>query len=345
MNKKWSSHGSSSDNEQRATPRLLDNKYSIIKNLGGTISTKAHLAKDITNSEKLAIKIAEKSEKEELEREYDLLCSFDHPNIIRPHIFVSESNICYEDHRKELTPKTDEEEVSEEKVWTYFTLKYYENGDLFENISRGGPVHEGIARYYFTQIVNAVEYLHLRNVAHRDLKLDNILLDDQFQLILIDFGFAEEITPKPFEKLDDLCMARAMGTKGYISPEQFLNDGNEPIWPKKCDIFALGVVLFILSKGVAPFECPTREDEYYQYLILKKNNYFWKMHQKKRRTFTNKAYNILSYELKSLIWDLLNPNPKERPDISEIKEHPWLQKKELLSDEEIRKMMSERIIN
>jgi serine/threonine protein kinase len=78
---------------------------------------------------------------------------------------------------------------------------------------------------------------------------------------------------------------------------------------------------------------------------MKKKNYFWKMHQKKRRTFQNKAFNILSYEVKSLIADLLSPNPKERPDIGEIKEHPWFQKNDPLSDEEIRKMMSERVLH
>lgn len=314
-----------------------------MKNLGGTVNTKAHLVKDITTWEKLAIKIAQKEEKEELEREYDFLSTFDHPNIIKPHIFVSEANIKYDDYRKVLSPKTDEEEISDH-LWTYFTLKFYENGDLFENISRGGPVHEGIARYYFTQLINVVEYLHLRNVVHRDLKLDNILLDDNFQLMLIDFGFAEEFRSKSSEKLDDLDMAKTMGTKGYISPEQYYHDGNEPIWLKKWDVFALGVVLFIMVKGTCPFESPTREDEFYKYLLLKKKNYFWKAHQK-RREFANQAFNLLSYEVKGLISDLLNPNPNERPDITEIREHPWLQKKELMTEEEIKKMMSERILN
>jgi len=69
------------------------------------------------------------------------------------------------------------------------------------------------------------------------------------------------------------------------------------------------------------------------------------MHQMKRREFSNKVYSILSHEVKSLVWDLLNPDPNKRPDISEIKEHPWFAKKEVLSDEEIKKLMSDRILN
>ena len=343
--KKSCSNSSSSDKDTSPRLKLLDQKYSIIRNLGGTINTKAHLVKDVTNSDILAIKIAQKEEKGELEREYDFLSTFDHSNIIKPHIFISEGNLIREDDRKFLGSKTEDDEEIDAEEWTYFTLKFYENGDLFENISRGGPVHEGIARYYFLQLVSAIEYLHLRNVAHRDLKLDNILLDDNFQVMLIDFGFAEEWRFKKADILDDWGKAKIMGTKGYISPEQFYNDGKDPIWLKKCDIFALGVVLFILLKGVRPFESPTKDDEYYQYLMLKKNNYFWKMHQSKRRDFSNMAFSILSHEVKSLVWDMLNPDPNKRPDISEIKEYPWFWKKELLSDEEIRKLMSERVLN
>lgn len=114
MNKRKSSHSSSSEKEVVNTVRLLDNKFSIIKNLGGTVNTKAHLVRDITSNEILAIKIAQKEEKEELEKEYDFLSSFDHQNIIKPHIFVSEASIKSDDDRKILCQKSDEEEVEED---------------------------------------------------------------------------------------------------------------------------------------------------------------------------------------------------------------------------------------
>lgn len=95
---------------------MLDNRYLILKNLGGTVNTMAHLVKDVTCSETLVIKIAEKGEKEGLEQEYDFLTSFEHPNIIKPHIFVSEGLITYDDDKKELTPKTDEEAVASDNL-------------------------------------------------------------------------------------------------------------------------------------------------------------------------------------------------------------------------------------
>ena len=89
-------------------------KTTLIKNLGGTVNTKAHLVRDITSSEILAIKIAQKEEKEELEKEYDFLSSFDHPNIIKPHIYVSEASIKSDDDRKVLCQRSDEEEIEDE---------------------------------------------------------------------------------------------------------------------------------------------------------------------------------------------------------------------------------------
>lgn len=226
MNKR-SSSDSSSENDGRSVPQTLDGKYTIVRNFGGTIETMAHLAVDNVSSEQLVVKIGQKGEKEELEREFDFLHSLEHPNLIKPYMFVSEANLSFEDNKKEISPKLGDD-MLDQMSCSYFTLKFYENGDLFENVNRDGPMTEAIARYYFYQLINVVEYLHLKNIVHRDIKLDNILLDDTFQLMLIDFGFAEEIKSKSFAKSDEFEATQAMGTTGYISPEQLVNDQLEP---------------------------------------------------------------------------------------------------------------------
>ena len=129
---------------------------------------------------------------------------------------------------------------------------------MFDFIIQAKALPTKITRYYFHQAFKAVEYLHKSGFCHRDIKLENLLLDRKFNLKLADFSFACELDGK---NLKTYC-----GTETYMSPEQQLRmfyDG------EKVDIFALGVLLFIMETGFPPFGSSKSRDLYYKCLTSK----------------------------------------------------------------------------
>lgn len=119
-------------------------------------------------------------------------------------------------------------------------MEHAKNGELFDLINTKGPCSEPIARHFFKPLLEAVKYCHEQGLAHRDIKLENVLLDENYVVKLSDFCFAgpvDEIMPKQF------------GTEGYVAPEIYEGRGRGD----KADMFALGVCLFILVTKVPPF--------------------------------------------------------------------------------------------
>lgn len=150
-------------------------------------------------------------------------------------------------------------------------MEYCRNGDLFDLIRRAGRLPQSLVRYLFTQILAGVEFLHAEaGVAHLDLKLENILVGNHFELKLCDFGFFEETSAK-------VCKNR--GTHGYRAPETYL-ESNEGYDGRKADIFSLGVILFILAFGVPPFCLASKEDPLYRHFYRGANasKYFLRLH-------------------------------------------------------------------
>lgn len=98
----------------------------------------------------------------------------------------------------------------------YLIVKYYPKLDLFDYVSQSGKFSEDLARYYMRQLTSGLTHFYEKGFAHRDIKLENILLDDEFNLILIDFGFS---TSKDHGPLELNC-----GTLKYMAPELILNE-------------------------------------------------------------------------------------------------------------------------
>jgi serine/threonine protein kinase len=127
-----------------------------------------------------------------------------------------------------------------------------------------GGLGEDAGRYFFKQMVNSIEYMSSMKVSHRDLKLENILVETDLSLKIADFGYAS------FQRTDFLTSYR--GTFTYMAPE--IKEG-KPYIGQKVDLFSAGVILFILIRGIFPFKEARKEEFFYNMLINGKYKEYW----------------------------------------------------------------------
>jgi serine/threonine protein kinase len=162
---------------------------------------------------------------------------------------------------------------------------------------------ENGGRYFLSQMLDVLTYMHGKGVVHRDLKLENILVDDAMNLKVADFGFAT------FRKIDHLKSYR--GTMTYMAPE--IKEG-KTYDGKEIDMFSTAVILFIIVQGIFPFK-EAKKDEYFYNLIINNDlETYWK----------KTGGQNLSPEFKDLIIKMFSYNGKNRPTIDEIRSHPWM---------------------
>lgn len=189
-------------------------------------------------------------------------------------------------------------------------LEFVGGGELFDFVAETGKFSEKVARTYFHQMMNGLHYMHQKGYAHRDIKPENLLLSHLFILKIADFGFSTLIKGK-----DGTGVLRTkLGTEGYMAPEI----PNKKYEGKSVDIFAAGVILFIMYAGNPPFEKATPTDPYYKILKEKKYDIFWKAHSRKR------PVGFFSESFKDLFQRLVAFEPSERPKIEDIAGHPWI---------------------
>lgn len=126
--------------------------------------------------------------------------------------------------------------------FVYIILEYVAGGHFFDLCEGAGAMGEQGGRYFMDQLTEVVTYMQDKKVCHRDLKLENILVDENMRLKIADFGFAT------YKKISQLSSYR--GTKTYMAPE--IREG-KVYDGRKSDIFSLGVILFIVVHGIFPF--------------------------------------------------------------------------------------------
>ena len=183
-----------------------------------------------------------------------------------------------------------------------FIVMEYVCGDLLGFIRKRGKLSESVSKLIFKQLIEGLKYIHNKNVVHRDIKLDNILIDLTNTIKICDFGVSRQIRP-------DEMMYEHCGTPAYISPEIFENKGYKG---SGCDIWSAGVTLYYMLGGEQPFKASSIEE-------LEKNIM--------KGDF--KPLEEVTQEANDLIKGMLQVNPKERFGVDDILNHPWLDKVDL----------------
>ena len=194
------------------------------------------------------------------------------------------------------------------KTVIYAIFEYLSNFDLSHyvfSVSQKFP--EKIAKKIFGEILDGVENLHKNGITHGDIKLENVMLSKNFTFKLIDFGFARSSKKG--------LISEITGTKYYSAPEVYMT-ATKAYDGEKNDIFALGVLSFVLVMRIFPFDRPLPSDAKYKYIIKGDMGKFWEK--------SNVESVKLSQEFKDLFSKMVKYHPKERLSLKEIKSHPWL---------------------
>ncbi|XP_036358787.1 calcium/calmodulin-dependent protein kinase type II alpha chain isoform X19 [Octopus sinensis] len=242
-------------------------------------STGLEFAAKIINTKKLSARDHQK-----LEREARICRLLKHPNIVRLHDSIQDEG------------------------FHYLVFDLVTGGELFEDIVAREFYSEADASHCMQQILESVNYCHHHGIVHRDLKPENLLLASKAKgaaVKLADFGLAIEVNG------DQQGWFGFAGTPGYLSPEVLRKDP----YGKPVDIWACGVILYILLVGYPPF---WDEDQHRLYAQIKAGAY----------DYPSPEWDTVTPEAKNLINSMLTVNPAKRITASEALKHPWICQRE-----------------
>jgi serine/threonine protein kinase len=264
--------------QQPLQHELVASRFKIYEKVLGTGSSACvKLAFDVVTGQYLAAKIFERTETKEIIRarhEAILLSGLNHPNVIKYAGFFEDS-----EH-------------------SYIFMEYVSGSQSLQHLVDSRKLEEEEARLYIRQVLDGVQFLHENGIAHRDLKLDNVLIDRLAQrAVIIDFGLSARISPKP---MTDWC-----GTPLYAAPELLLR---QPYHGTNLDLYTLGVMIYRILTGAFPFDGPDAA------------TVFGKI--------VNDEVDIpvgsISFEAANLVQALLHKTPSSRPSLRQVKSHAWL---------------------
>lgn len=207
------------------------------------------------------------------------------------------------------------EDVFHELDRTYIVMQECRGGELLTRIHEKTYYTEQEARMVVTTLIEAVGFCHSRGIAHRDIKPENILLkyeDDDTTVQLGDFGLAKRFWSTETNEEDPLVTW--CGSVEYAAPEVFSRENPDDFYDERCDIFSIGIVMYVLLAGYHPFDAPTSA----------------KMIETVRKgkvRFHSKYWKDITEDAKELILALMEVDPDERCELEEALEAPWLDPK------------------
>jgi len=209
------------------------------------------------------------------------------------------------------------------KQISYILMEYAPYGDFAELVmGMKFPKDEKLVRTYFQQLIDAIEYLHNNDVAHMDLKLENLLIGDDYILKVSDFDSS-------YVKYDLTFQGR--GTENFRAPEVRAKVVRNP---KAADIYSAGLILFTLMTGSLAYLENSKVEGFDLYdMVLKQDNSFWKIHAK-----VTDSDCIEDENFRKLFWSMVAAKADSRATISDIKKSTWYNGP-IYSKEEVKKIM------
>jgi serine/threonine-protein kinase GIN4/serine/threonine-protein kinase KCC4 len=204
----------------------------------------------------------------------------------------------------------------------YIILDLAKKGELFNYIlypKKG--FSESQTRYIFTEILKGVKSIHDNGIIHLDLKIENIMIDEFYNVKISDFGFSIDNTNKELINI-------FQGSEKYKAPEIILK---KPFIGFYADVFSLGVILFLILTGNYPFKSARKYDICYSNIIKGKIDHYWFLVKKK--IFEDNDDNLPSEEFRDLFIKMIRFEPNNRISIDDIFTHPWMNKDLITKDE------------
>ncbi|XP_060839199.1 SNF-related serine/threonine-protein kinase [Rhopalosiphum padi] len=274
--------------------------YDLEQTLGKGHFAVVKMARHVFTGEQVAVKVIDKNKLEEVSRNHlyqEVRCMklVQHPNVVRLY------------------------EVIDTHSKLYLILELADGGDLYDYIMRHeGGLSEQLACEYFAQIVRAISYCHKLHVVHRDLKPENVVFFEKQGIVkLTDFGFSNTFCPG--QKLETSC-----GSLAYSAPEILIGNSYNAT---AVDIWSLGVILYMLVCGEAPFHSANDSETLTMIMDCK-----------------YKVSSHVSEECKALIGRMLVRNPEKRATLDEIAADVWLKDVKVINDDES-PLVSKQLIN
>lgn len=212
-------------------------------------------------------------------------------------------------------------DVLADDQYLYIFMPFCSRGELFSFVERDGRFSEPVARYWFRQILNGLYHLQRNGICHRDLSLENILVNKNTNCLVIDLGMSlrvpfgaddgtiTDVSNGSFRRL--IKPQGQCGKPNYISPEVLQNDG--PFDGYAIDVWAAGIILFIMLVGLPPFDWAHDDDP--RFRMITRGNLREMLAQWNRN---------ISCEAMELLQSMLQKEPRDRLSLMEVMDHRWV---------------------